>query len=258
MPRQRSPRPTTWLRTSGSGVGARFVRIPLEHEQEERRLLELGLTIRDVAARVGANERRVAERNRFLYDIDLPAAFQRRIGREGIPIRLSVEPSFGYWFAGLFDGEGHFVMRMRHRLTARGSITSGLELGLNLYLRDDDSQVLARVQDQLGGVFSVGANNVARWQFRGLRNLAEIAVPLFVTYPLQSKKAQEFELFRRLVIQRYVATLGGRHRRAAFVDTLEVEEALAAVRARRRYANRSSWTIQESALAYHAVSLQVA
>ena len=239
-------------------MSAPFIRVPFEQAQEERHLLELGLTVADVAERVGASARRVGERNRHLYQIDLSAAFQRRIDREGLPTRLSVETSFGYWFAGLFDGEGHFVMRMRRRPTARGSMTCELELGLNVYLRDDDSQVLERVQAQLGGVFSVGANNVARWRFRGLRNLAEIAVPLFLTYPLLSKKAEEFEVFRRLVIQRYVATLGGRHKRAAFVDAVAVEEALAGVRARRRYANRSSWAIRESALAYDDVSFQVA
>ena len=88
--------------------------------------------------------------------------------------------------------------------------------------------------------------------------MAEIALPLFAKYPLLSKKAQEFEVFRRLVIQRYVATLGGRRRRAAFVDAVDVEEALAVIRAKRRYADRSSWAIQESAPIYDHVSFQVA
>jgi hypothetical protein len=246
------------LRISGSHVGAPFVPLSPEQEQEERRLLELGLVVADVAKRVGANPRRVEERNRVLYGIDIPAAFQRRIHREGIPTRLSVEASFGYWFAGLFDGEGHFVMRIRHGSTARGSITHNLELGLSVYLRDDDAHVLRRVQEQLGGAFSVGANNVARWRFSRLRDLAEIALPLFAAYPLQSKKAHEFDVFRRLVIQRYVATLGGRRRSAPFVDVVDVEEALAVIRAKRRYANRSSWAIQESALVYDDVSSQVA
>ena len=246
------------MRNSGSHVGTPFVRVSVEQEQEERRLLELGLAIADVAERVGANPRRLEERNRVLYEIDIHAAFQRRIQREGLPARLSVEASFGYWFAGLFDGEGHFVMQMRHRSTARGTITHNLELGLSVYLRDDDAHVLRRVHEQLGGTFTVGANNVAHWRLGGLCNLAEIALPLFAAYPLQSKKAQEFDVFRRLVVQRYVATLGGRRKAATLVDVVDVEEAIAVIRAKRRYANRSSWAIHESALVYDDVSSQVA
>jgi len=149
-------------------------------------------------------------------------------------------------------------MQMRHRSTVRGTIKHQLELGLSVYLRDDDAHVLERVQEQLGGAFTVGAHNVARWRLGGLRNLAEIVLPLFAAYPLLSKKAQEFEVFRRLVIQRYVATLGGRRRGATVVDLVDVEEAIALIRAKRRYANRSSWAIQESALVYDDVSFQVA
>ncbi len=223
---------------------------------EERRLLELGLTIKDVAAMVGTDPKRLEERNRLLYRIDLLVAFERRIEHDGVPIRLSVEDSFGYWFAGLFDGEGHFVIDLRPpRLLGDRE----LSLGLNVCLRDDDAPVLAHVHSALGGRFQIShKTNVAYWGLRGLRDLAEIAVPLFERYPLRSKKADEFELFRHLVLRRYIATLGGKRRRVPLQDTEEIASAIWDVRVRRRYADRSSWRVQEHAGTYGGISSKAA
>lgn len=233
-------------------MGSPFVRVPPEQGAEERRLLEFGLTIKDVAAKVGRSPKRLEERNRLLYQIDLRAAFQRRIERDGIPIRLSIDASFGWWFAGLFDGEGHFVIDLR-RPRARGN--RELYLGLNVYLRDDDAAVLEHVHSTLGGRFRVNPkNNVAQWRLRGIQNLAEIAVPLFEQYPLRSKKAEEFDLFRRLVLQRYIATLGGRRRRVPLQDLEEIASAIWHMRVRRRYADRSSWRVGEDPGTYGGIS----
>lgn len=247
-------RSSKWLRISGSHVGAPFVRVPPEQAAEERRLLELGLTIKDVALLVGAAPRRLEERNRLLYQIDLRATFQRRIERDGVPTRLAVDASFGHWFAGLFDGEGHFVMRLRRRSVGRAT-RSELELGLNVYLRDDDAGVLQRVHDALGGRFRpTSKDNVAHWRLRGIATLAEVGLPLFERYPLYSKKAGEFELFRSLVMQRYIATLGGRRRRVPLENVEETEAAIAQLRARRDYADRSSWRVLEDAARWGGIS----
>lgn len=222
------------------------MRVPEDQAAEERRLLGLGLTVKDVAATVGTDARRLDERNRLIYRIDLRAAFQSRIEREGIPTRLSIDSSFGHWFAGLFDGEGHFVIDLR-RPRPRGN--RELVLGLNVYLRDDDASVLEHIQSRLGGHFRINAkSNVAYWGLRGLRDLAEIAVPMFERHPLRSKKADEFELFRHLVLQRYAATLGGRRKRVPLQDIEEIASAIWDVRVRRHYAERSSWRVLEEAL----------
>ncbi len=236
-------RQSKWVHISGAHVGTPFVRVSAQQAAEECRLLELGLTIKDVAALVGAKPRRLEERNRLLYRIDLRAAFQRRIERDGVPIRLAVDGAFGYWFAGLFDGEGHFVIDLR---PPRNRPARGLRLGLNVYLRDDDAGVLRHVHSALGGRFRpTSKDNVAHWELRGIATLAEIAVPLFERYPLHSKKASEFELFRSLVLQRYIATLGGKRRGTRLENVEEIASAIVGLRAKRRYAERSSWRVRE-------------
>lgn len=228
------------------------MRVSSEREVEERRLLGLGLPVKEVAALVGTTPKRLEERNRLRYQIDLRVAFRRRLEQEGIPTRLSVDGPFGYWFAGLFDGEGHFVIDLRG---PRQFGNWELRLGLNVYLRDDDAAVLAHIHAALGGRFRPSSSeNVAYWGLHGIANLAEVAMPLFERYPLRSKKAKEFELFRRLVVQRYIATLGGKRRHVPLENVDEIKAAISDLRARRRYAERSSWQLLEDAGRYLGIS----
>lgn len=243
-------RPSKWLRPNGTHVGSPFVRASAAQESEERRLLGLGWTLKEVAAAVGTSPRALERRNAHLYRVDVRSGFQQRLERDGLPVRLRVDDAFGYWFAGLFDGEGHFVMQLRSR-PGRWELT----LGLNIYLRDDDAGVLLRIYEGVGGAYRpTSTNNVAHWGLRGLANLAEVAVPLFDRYSLHSKKAAEFQLFRKLVLQRYVATLGGK-RRSAPIDNIEqIKREIAELTLRRRYADRSSWRVEESTARYGGVS----
>lgn len=243
-------RPSKWLRANGTHIGSPFVRVGAAEEAEERRLLGLGWTLKEIAATVGTSFRALERRNRLLYRIDVQAGFQQRMDRDGLPVRLQVDDAFGHWFAGLFDGEGHFVMRLRRR-PGRWE----LSLGLNVYLRDDDAGVLLRIHEALGGNFRpTSKNNVAHWRLRGIANLAEIAVPLFDRYSLYSKKAVEFHLLRKLVLQRYIATLGGKRRSTPFDNIEEIQRAIAELSARRRYADRSSWRVLERAAVYRGIS----
>jgi hypothetical protein len=43
-------------------------------------------------------------------------------------------------------------------------------------------------------------------------------IPLLDNYPLYSKKAQEYAIWKPLVIQRYITTLGGYSNRRAIPD----------------------------------------
>lgn len=243
-------RPSKWLRANGTHIGSPFVRVGAAQEAEERRLLGLGWTIKEVAANVGTQFRALERRNALLYRIDVQAAFQQRLDCEGLPVRLRTDDAFGHWFAGLFDGEGHFVMQLRRR-PGRWE----LSLGLNIYLRDDDAGVLQRVHEGIGGTFrQTSKNNVAHWRLRGIANLAEVAVPLFDRYSLYSKKGVEFQLFRKLVLQRYIATLGGKRRSAPLDNIQDIQWAIVELSARRRYADRSSWRVLESAATYGGVS----
>ena len=135
------------------------------------------------------------------------AEFADKIHKEGLPIAISVPPDFGYWFTGLFDGEGCLIGNKN----AKGS----LHLGVVITLRVDDLPMLKYVQTVLGGVLRSNtppppsSPKVAWFLTGGIKTLVSVAIPLFDTYPLHSKKRLEYILWRRLVIMYYIATLGG-------------------------------------------------
>ena len=47
------------------------------------------------------------------------------------------------------------------------------------------------------------------WHCEKIQDLMEVIVPIFDAYPLRTKKGKEFAMFRPLVVQRYIDTLGG-------------------------------------------------
>ena len=56
--------------------------------------------------------------------------------------QLPCPEAFGYWFAGLLDGEGCFSMAKPR--------VSGFRCELIIKLRDDDRAVLEQIRDELG------------------------------------------------------------------------------------------------------------
>jgi hypothetical protein len=170
-----------------------------------------GRNYRDVARLTGTTANSVAKRNRLLYKVDTRAAFSRRVERDGIPSRLRAGQDFCNWFSGLFDGEGHLGLNPVWR--------NGGELEYKvaavISLRDDDIGVLRHIHESLGaGAISYrSARKTSRpaavWQVQGVRDLAEVVIHLFDQYPLRSKKGREYEWWRRAVLRKYVASMGG-------------------------------------------------
>jgi hypothetical protein len=174
---------------------------------EEFDLLSDGYNYAEVSERLCVDEDDVRERNASVYHVDLAATFQGRIARHGSPSRLRITDDLGYWFSGLFDGEGHFGVQL--------DIGRQRVLKAQVLLRRDDAAVTQRIHGLLNcGVLychkpSQNRKPCCFFKVQDLRDLREIIVPLFERYPLQSKKATEFDLWKRLVSMRYLETAGG-------------------------------------------------
>lgn len=206
----------------------------------ERELLLAGRSYSEVAAATGGRVKSISERNRIAYQIDIWDAFARRIERDGIPTRLNVSDAFGYWFAGLFDGEGSIGLFTR---TANDPRYSEFRMYVRIQLRDDDADVIDRIKDnlQVGRVARHGQNGRTNpsvsWAVEKVDDLTEVIIPLFERYPLYTKKRDEFTIWKPVVLQRYIDTLGGHSNRRAIPDDNRTafHEALNLIKQRRTY-----------------------
>jgi hypothetical protein len=208
----------------------------------EKDWLSQGISYPEIAGITGGRAKSIAERNRLVYKIDIWEAFARRVERDGMEDMLPsrIEP-FCYWFSGLFDGEGTFIVFTRP-CTARPQY-SEYRLGIRIMLRDDDSRVIDVIKHnlQIGAISRRRANGNSNpaiaWTCERVKDLAEIIVPLFNKHPLQSKKAEEFAIWKNLVAHRYVDTLGGYSNRRRIPDDHRAafREGLEAIRRIRTY-----------------------
>jgi hypothetical protein len=214
--------------------------------QQEIHLLNEGLSYHAVAAITGTRVATLKERNRLAYHVDIYAAFRKRIERDGIPNRLSVSDDFGHYFAGFFDGEGTIVLW--HRCRKRPKPYPEYRLALQIVLRQDDLQVLEYIHDNIGGLIHLqkarqnsSTNPSAKWILENIKDLAEVAIPLFDKYRLHSKKRREYQIWRPLVVQRYLSTLGGETSRGGPLGIAFDNDFIAAadtVKALRKYTHR--------------------
>lgn len=120
---------------------------------------------------------------------------------QGEALPFAVSEADGYWLAGLTDGEGHFAARAFEREGIRR-----VDLMFTIGLRSDDRLIL----DELQQLLSVGhvhtdqpngrTNPISRWDVSRLDELLTVIVPLFRRFPLRSKKARDFDLWRVIVL----------------------------------------------------------
>ncbi|MBW2084468.1 MAG: hypothetical protein JRI54_00335 [Deltaproteobacteria bacterium] len=189
--------------------------------QREREMLLAGFSYAEIAQALGVRQKSVSERNRLVYRINLQDAFARRIERDGIPNRLNVSDSFGYWFSGFVDGEGNFEIFSRRRRTGK---YVERRAWLQIIIRDDDTDTIQFIYDNLkcGIIYhnkGHGRTNPnVTFRVEKIKGLAEIIVPLFEKYPLHTKKASEFIIWRNVVKTQYILTLGGYSQRVAATD----------------------------------------
>lgn len=116
---------------------------------------------------------------------------------------------FGYWFSGFFDGEGTLLASLG---------PNQLQLRIQLELRSVDRDTVDLIASRLGGIKYESTARWNRkkptilWRVGDLKQLAEIVVPFFDTYPLRTSKAKQYPIWREIVLGRYTSRTekGGR------------------------------------------------
>lgn len=112
-----------------------------------------------------------------------------------------IDDAFGHWLAGLFDGEGCFT------ITARGKARRSFAPSFTLCLREDDAEIVEEIARRtgFGRVYHVihrrpGVRDRYRveWKVYRKRDVLALAA-LLDRYPLRSKKARDFRLWREAV-----------------------------------------------------------
>jgi|SRR5579864_8644141 len=208
----------------------------------ETELLRAGRSYTEVAAITGGRVKSISERNRLVYKIDIWEAFKRRIERDGIPNRLDVSDAFGYWFMGFFDGEGTITLFTRP-CTANPRY-SEYRMSVKIMVRDDDANTIYHIKNNLkvGCVHHTTRkqgtiNPTIAFIVEDIKDLTEVVIPLFDRYPLYTKKAKEYTIWKSIVIARYLTTLGGYSNRHSIPENerLAFHEALEAIKKIRTY-----------------------
>lgn len=116
---------------------------------------------------------------------------------------------FADWLTGFVDGDGYFQATFRSNGTGRSGLKHA-KFGISL--RSDDSGILKQIREFLGcgKIYHVKANENPTPGFENskgqtklevdhLTDLTNIVIPLFEKHPLRSKKAKDFDVWKRLV-----------------------------------------------------------
>lgn len=121
---------------------------------------------------------------------------QRRLGLD-----LEVPDEFGYWLAGFTDGEACFAAS----LTVDKNGYHNLYTRFVIEIREDDRAILEEIRDilKVGGVWRRaqrgGSKPLVAYYVTRNADLYHVIIPLFEKYPLRTKKARDFSIWRELV-----------------------------------------------------------
>lgn len=117
---------------------------------------------------------------------------------------VMVDDAFGHWLAGFIDGEGCFTI-VRYRKNTSDQF--GTRFALKL--RDDDRVVLEEIYERVGvgslvpdrhrGVTRPGGKPALVWKLQSKATCMAL-VEILDKYPLRSKKARDYAIWREAVI----------------------------------------------------------
>jgi hypothetical protein len=101
---------------------------------------------------------------------------------------------FGQWLVGLVDGDGTFsITQNKHN--------QSWQFTFKISLHAKDKPLLALIKKELGcgSITPAGKNN---WQYRvrDRQHLLNVVVPIFLQYPLHTRKIYHFELFYQALL----------------------------------------------------------
>lgn len=146
-----------------------------------------------------------------------------------------IDPAFGHWFAGFIDGEGCFFVR-RNVTKYNGDAFVCYGCSLSVAMRDDDIAVLETVRDTLdmGNITRYHQAQTAKQKpsaclYIGKKNSVLSLVDFFDRFPLRTKKARDYEVWRRAVIE-WHRERGAKTRGRDWSRMAELHEELKAIR----------------------------
>jgi len=148
-------------------------------------------------------------------------------------------PIYGWWVTGLSDGEATFYagLNFRPKRTKKGSLVDCVELDIRyaVALRADDAEVLLKLKEYFG-CGRITYRDTAKYpsnrkrkqvnpqflfQVRDPRELVASVVPHFERFPLQSKKVEDFEIWRAILVFATDELLGRKGWLRLFPDKVE-------------------------------------
>jgi hypothetical protein len=110
------------------------------------------------------------------------------------------------YIVGLTDGEGSFNVYIRPPKKKYGAKNHKVECHYYIKLRDDDRPLLEKVKKFFGSgrvVFQrenrPNHHHMYRFEVSNLKELQNLIIPFFDRYKLQSKRINDFELFKKII-----------------------------------------------------------
>lgn len=184
-------------------------------------LLLAGKGYKEISKEIDLSKAQIQHINWKYLKVNLTDAFKARIAREGMPFKTpEYEDSFGYWFSGIFDGEGSFMFSMPRGLIGAGKGTDWYGIRVTLTMRADNSDCVSRIHKTLnvGACYvdrfdrnkqSRNARRQTTWTCGSISEICEVLIPVFDKYSFYSKKIIEYPLWRDAALIIYKNTRGG-------------------------------------------------
>jgi hypothetical protein len=114
---------------------------------------------------------------------------------------------FNSWFSGFVDGEGSFlIVKNKSESSIGGKVYVPV---LCITLRNDDAKTLITIRDnlRLGGINFYDCKQKpthggkCRFRVSGIKQCQKL-IPIFDTYPLQSKKHNDYLVWKSFILQK--------------------------------------------------------
>jgi hypothetical protein len=121
-------------------------------------------------------------------------------------ISSNVDPLWCSWFTGFLDGEGYF------QISPQPKSKTAFQICLTITLREDDKYIIEEIKSTLecGRIYYISykhervkghhACNQWRWTVRDISSIVQIIIPLLDHYPLRTKKAHDYVIWRKAAL----------------------------------------------------------
>jgi len=110
-----------------------------------------------------------------------------------------MDDRYGYWLSGLIDGEGSFLIQCDPRKRV-------FSCRFIMAMRDDDEKMVREIHRRtgIGNIYMCSARGATRpsvmWMVQSKADVQSL-VQLLDRYPLRSRKAKDFKVWKRAVAE---------------------------------------------------------